>query len=83
MSLRVGEPTIQRGPKPLWIGRRRYGIPAGSRVAHVQGGGLAYVLEDSGRLCALTAAGQVYSIPAPIAQLVVARYFESSGEDSP
>lgn len=84
MMLRVGEPTIERGPKPVWVGKRRYGVPSGSRVAHAQGKNLAYVLDPRGRVHALLADGEVFPIPGALASVIVSRYFpESSREDSP
>lgn len=78
MSLRVGAPSFA-GTLPLRVGRKRYGIPLGSLVAHAQGvRGLAYVVTPDQALHAFTASGEVYGIPQPLSDLVRARYFDKA-----
>lgn len=76
MSLRVGAPSFA-GTLPLQVGKRRFGIPPGSRVAHVQGHRIAYVVTPDRQLHAFTSSGEVYGIPEPLAALVRSRYFSA------
>lgn len=75
MSLRLGRPTFAGHALPLVVGRSRYALPPGSRVAHAQGRRLAYVLLPDGSVHGFTEGGEVLGIPEPLAELVRARYF--------
>ena len=81
MGLRVGAPSFA-GTLPLQVGRKRFAIPPGSRVAHAQGKRLAYVVTPDKALHAFTASGEVYGIPEPLAELIRARYFAPAPESS-
>lgn len=81
MSLRIGAPSFA-GTLPLQVGRKRYAIPPGSRVAHAQGKRLAYVVTPDRALHAFTASGEVYGIPEPLAELIRAQYFTPPSESS-
>jgi len=81
MGLRVGPPSFA-GTLPLQVGRNRYGIPPGSRVAHAQGKRLAYVVTPDLALHVFMASGEVFGIPEPLAELVRRRYFAPPPESS-
>lgn len=72
MRLRVLPPTIG-GHLPVRVSGKTWGVPQGSKVAHADPG-LAYVLDVTGRLHALVAAGEV-TIPEEVRDAIKRRYF--------
>lgn len=75
-ALRVGEPSFGGNAARLRLGRRTFGLPPGTRTHVVKRGQLAYVLLHGREIHALTPAGEV-SIPVPLSDLILAKYFTS------
>lgn len=63
MNLNAMQPSLG-GHLPVVVGRKVYGVPRGSRVAHVRKGDkiLAYVL-NAGRVHCLVESGEVTMAP--------------------
>lgn len=74
----VFEPVRGLALRPLFVGRRRYDIPATSRAVHPSGERLAYVQDAAGRVYVLTASGEV-EVPAELAQQLAAEFFPTMG----
>jgi hypothetical protein len=77
MTLTATRPTIG-GHQPLVVGKARYGVPRGSKVAHVTRGSrrMVWVLDLDRRVHAFTETGEVGPIPEPLQALVRERIFK-------
>ena len=81
MGVRLSRPTFAGNALPLVVGKTRYGLPPGSKVAHAEGKPMAYVLTPDGAVHAFTSSGEV-EIPEPLGELIRARYFAPAPESS-
>ncbi|GAA3743905.1 hypothetical protein GCM10022239_19160 [Leifsonia bigeumensis] len=64
-------------PRPLWVDKRRYDIPATSRAVFPSGERLAYLLDAAGRVYVLTESGDV-ECPPELAERLRAEFFPDS-----